>query len=218
MHRSVRSSTDRYYSRLAFPVARISGQNSVAEAQCGWALPTKVERRFQGASTNRYYSHPTFPVSKVSDQNTVMEGQPGRVVADGLRNPPQCDNVGEQWGAQNLRRVRDHTAERGRHWAVELKLTILVDTGCTHSLISKTVFDRPPATVCTQLETWDSTAKLVDGSGLPVYGHINFSGYIKNSICTMEFLVSKIADEGILDMAFRAGRKCILCLDKRILV
>lgn len=51
---------------------------------------------------------------------------------------------------------------------------------------------------------------LANGSGLPVYGKIFLSGKIKNSSFTLEFLVSKIAHEGILGMLFPIGEGCTL--------
>lgn len=33
----------------------------------------------------------------------------------------------------------------------------------------------------------------------------------------MEFLISRISNEGVLGMAFLAGEKCTLCLDKSAL-
>lgn len=70
-----------------------------------------------------------------------------------------------------------------------LKLA-LVETGCAHNLLSKTVSDHLPAAVQAQPDSWNTTA---------------------------EVLVSRISDESILEIAFLVGQTCMLCLDKGVL-
>lgn len=50
-----------------------------------------------------------------------------------------------------------------------------------------------------QLELWDTTATLANGSGLPVYGIMTLLDCIG---FPMAFLVSRILGEGILVVAF----------------
>ena len=52
------------------------------------------------------------------------------------------------------------------------KVTYLVDTGCSHNLLSKSVFDRMPAGTRHQLVPLQTAAAMADGSGLPIYGSI----------------------------------------------
>lgn len=68
-----------------------------------------------------------------------------------------------------------------------------------------------------QLESWNTTATLADHSGLHVYGRITLAGRTRNSPFSMDFLVRRISDEGILGMDFLAGQKCTLCLDMGLL-
>lgn len=97
-----------------------------------------------------------------------------------------------------------------------VKLTFLVYTGFTLNILSKTAFDRLPATMIDKLDPSDTTATLANGDGLPIYECTIWSGNIWNSLFPMEFLVRKASDEGILGIALLAGQKCTPCLDKGI--
>lgn len=52
---------------------------------------------------------------------------------------------------------------------------------------------------------------------LPVYGKVKLMGQTRNSPYSMEFLISRMRDKGILVIAFLAGKNCMLCLDKGVL-
>ena len=47
-------------------------------------------------------------------------------------------------------------------------LSFLVDTGCTHNLLSRTVFNRLPAQTRLQLVYAETVAAMADGSGLHI--------------------------------------------------
>lgn len=76
-----------------------------------------------------------------------------------------------------------------------VKLNFLVDTVCTHNLLSKATLDHLPTTVKERLEPWDTTAMLADGSGHPVYGKIILASRIRNASSSMEFFASYISEE-----------------------
>ena len=98
------------------------------------------------------------------------------------------------------------------------KVTYLVDTGCSHNLLSKSVFDRMPAGTRHQLVPLETAAAMADGSGLPIYGRINLPGKLRNLKFEEEFLVSRIADDAILGMVFLKNQECTLSCDKGIIV
>ena len=100
---------------------------------------------------------------------------------------------------------------------VNKKISFLIDTGCSHNLLSKTVFDRLTADVRLRLQPLESTAALADGSGLPLYGSITLGGKIRNVPFQAEFLVGRISDEAILGMVFLQEQECLLSCDKGIL-
>ena len=52
----------------------------------------------------------------------------------------------------------------------------LVDTGCTHNLLSRTVFDRLPAQTRQQMVYGQTVAVIADGSGLHIYGSLGLTG------------------------------------------
>ena len=97
------------------------------------------------------------------------------------------------------------------------KVTYLVDTGCSHNLLSKSVFDRMPSGTHHQLVPLDTAASMADGSGLPIYGSITLQGKVRNMRFEGEFLVSRIADDAILGMVFLKNQECTLSCDKGIL-
>ena len=98
------------------------------------------------------------------------------------------------------------------------KVTYLIDTGCSHNLLSKSVFDRMPAGTRHQLVPLETAAAMADGSGLPIYGRITLPGKLRNFRFEEEFLVSRIADDAILGMVFLKNQECTLSCDKGIIV
>lgn len=60
------------------------------------------------------------------------------------------------------------------------------------------------------------TATLADRSGLSLYGRVPLEGRIRNSSFAIEFLVSRISDNGILGIPFLTGQKFALYLDKGV--
>ena len=97
-------------------------------------------------------------------------------------------------------------------------LAFLIDTGCTHNLLSRTVFDRLPGPIRQTMRTQESTATMADGSGLPIYGSIRLEGRLRNTKFEADFLVSRISDDGILGMSFLREQDCSVACDKGLLV
>ena len=97
-------------------------------------------------------------------------------------------------------------------------LAFLIDTGCTHNLLSRTVFDRLPATIRQSMKVQESTAMMADGSGLPIYGSIRLEGRLRNSKFEADFLICGISDDGILGMSFLREQDCSVACDKGLLV
>lgn len=48
------------------------------------------------------------------------------------------------------------------------KLSFLIDTGCTHNLLSKQTFNKLLVAMNEKLELWDTSSILTDSCGLPV--------------------------------------------------
>ena len=97
-------------------------------------------------------------------------------------------------------------------------LTFLVDTGCTHRLLSRMVFDRPPVGIRQRMRAQESTATMADGTGLPIYGNIRLEGRLRNVKSDANFLVCRISDDGILGMSFLREHDCSVTCDKGLLV
>ena len=81
-------------------------------------------------------------------------------------------------------------------------LSFLVDTGCTHNLLSRTVFDRLPAHSRQQMVYGETVAAMADGSGLHIYGSISLMRRLRNVPFEARFLVCRISDNAILRMEF----------------
>lgn len=92
-------------------------------------------------------------------------------------------------------------------------MTHVVHTACRRTC----TFNWLPLVVKENLAPWGTTTMLADRSGFPVYGKTELLDRNRNSPFSMEFLVSRISDEAILRMAFLAGQKWMLSLDKGIL-
>ena len=97
-------------------------------------------------------------------------------------------------------------------------LNFLVDTGCTHNLLSRTVFDRLPAQTRQQMVYGETVAAMADGSGLHIYGSIGLSGRLRNVPFEARFLVCRISDNAILGMEFLSRHDCSVACDKGLLV
>ena len=95
-------------------------------------------------------------------------------------------------------------------------LSFLVDTGCTHNFLSRTVFDRLP--VQTRQQMVYREAAMADGSGLHIYGSISLTGRLRNVLFEARFLVCRIADNAILGMEFLSRHDCSVACDKGLLV
>lgn len=91
-----------------------------------------------------------------------------------------------------------------------VKVNFLVNTGCTHNLLLKATFDFLPTVVKERLEPWETFATLADVNGLPIYGKIELTGRLRNFQFTMEFMVSRVADESVVGMAFLTSHQCML--------
>ena len=97
-------------------------------------------------------------------------------------------------------------------------LSFLVDTGCTHNLLSRTVFDRLPAKTLQQIVYGETVAAMADGSGLHIYGSIGLTGRIPNGPFEAKFLVCHISDNVILGIEFLSHHDCSVACDKGLLV
>ena len=98
-------------------------------------------------------------------------------------------------------------------------LNFLVDTGCTHNLLSRTVFDRLPAQTRQQMVYGETVAAMADGSGLHIYGSIGLSGRLRNVPFEARFLVvCRISDNAILRMEFLSRHDCSVACNKGLLV
>ena len=97
-------------------------------------------------------------------------------------------------------------------------LSFLVDTGCTHNLLSRTVFDRLPAQTRQQMVYGQTVAAMADGSSLHIYGSIGLTGRLWNVPFEAKFLVCRISDNSILGMEFLSHHDCSVACDKGLLV
>ena len=97
-------------------------------------------------------------------------------------------------------------------------LSFLVDTGCTHNLLSRMVFDRLPAQTRQQMIYGETVAAMADGSGLHIYGSIGLTGRLRNVPFEARFLVCRISDNAILGMEFLSRHDCSVACDKGLLV
>ena len=90
------------------------------------------------------------------------------------------------------------------------KVLLLLDTGCTTSVLGKHVFQRLPQRVRGQLRTACSSGILADGSPLLMHGRVSVSGKLHSTPFTEDFLVGEITDDAILGMSFfRNYSSCI---------
>lgn len=198
------------------------------EAQQDRAPSTKV-RGWSVGTTDRYYSHPVVPVFGVSDQNVVVEAKLGRVPftevssqSGGVSSGQKGRGVAGQSELAPTPWTYSGEGERcfyasRRLSSAKLTFWVHVHTGCTNDLPSETALERLPSAVPTHVKFWGTAAMSADANGLSVYGWIKLSGYIGNTPCTMEFLISRIVEEGILGMTFLACQKSTLCLDKGVI-
>ena len=97
-------------------------------------------------------------------------------------------------------------------------LSFLVDTGCTHNLLSRTVFDRLPAQTRQQMVYGETVAAMADGNGLHIYGSIGLTGRLRNVPFEARFLVCRVSNNAILGMEFLSRHDCSVACDKGRLV
>lgn len=88
---------------------------------------------------------------------------------------------------------------------------LLIDTGCTTNLLSKTLFDRLAQNVRQQLVPPEAEHGLTaDGSPLRFYGRIQVNCKVSHLHWSETFIVSQIKDEVILGMPFLLKQQCQL--------
>lgn len=87
-------------------------------------------------------------------------------------------------------------------------MQFLLDTGCTTSVLSKTLFERLPPALKQQLDCVVSQGVMADGSTLPIYGSLPVTGRIRSMEFTETFLVGRIKDDAILGMSFFSKNRC----------
>ena len=92
-------------------------------------------------------------------------------------------------------------------------LSFLVDTGCTHNILSRTVLDYLPAQTSQQMVYGGTVVAMADGSSLHIYGIIGLSGSLRNVPCEARFLVSRISDNAILGMESLSRHYCFVACD-----
>lgn len=116
--------------RVEFAEPRVLGQNSLTKEQSEAILT--VDRSVE-ASTDRQSRHTVLSGSRVSDQDTVMEKPSKSILSTQMGNrsgraPP--GRVQRAYSGDCLPCMYD-TACLG-----PVKMSFLVDTGCTHNLLS----------------------------------------------------------------------------------
>ena len=94
-------------------------------------------------------------------------------------------------------------------------LSFLVDTSCTHNLLSRTVFDRQTRQ---QMVYGETVVTMADSNGLHTYGSIGLSGRLRNVPFEARFLVCRISDNAILGMEFLSRHYYLVACDKGLLV
>jgi hypothetical protein len=82
------------------------------------------------------------------------------------------------------------------------QLHLLVDTGCTRSILSKTFFDRLPTVVRRQLRPGIRSATLADGSSVKMYGQITLPTRIRHLKQNVTYQVLRSEHDGILGVDF----------------
>ena len=97
-------------------------------------------------------------------------------------------------------------------------LSFLVNTGCTHSLFSKMVFDSLPAQARQQMVYGETVVVMADGSGLHIYGSIGLTGRLQNVPFEDRFLVCRILNNAIPAMKFLNCQDCSVACNKGLLV
>ena len=85
----------------------------------------------------------------------------------------------------------------------EKSLNFLVDTGSTHKLLSRTVFDCEPAQKGQQMVYRET---MVDGSGLHIHGSISLLGRLRNVRFEARLLVSDIRECHSVDGMMKTTR------------
>lgn len=81
-------------------------------------------------------------------------------------------------------------------------LYMMIDTGCTNSILSKTMFDRLPASMRGQLRPSQSGATMADGSRTKIYGQITLSTKLRTIKREINFHVARTHHDAILGMDF----------------
>ena len=97
-------------------------------------------------------------------------------------------------------------------------LSFLVDTGCTHNLLSRMVFDCLPAKTRQQMVYKKTMAAMANGSGLHIYKSIGLSSRLRNIPFEVKFLVCRTSNNAILGMEFLSRHDCLVACDKRLLM
>jgi len=178
--------------KFGFKMPKLTGWSS--QPQSGWQLPSTVQ--------------PTLTAKPQQPAKPTVSRQP-KANAQGLGHGPTATLEPTKDGAQAIHSGEGNQACLFVPGSVSGKrITYLIDTGCTHNLLSKTVFDRLPASVRAQLSPLDTTAAMADGSGLPMFGKLSLPCKLRNVHFEAEFRICKLSDEAILGMTFLGGEQC----------
>jgi hypothetical protein len=149
------------------------GRQEVLESQQGLTKECQGRPGGPWGPPNRLQGMPPWPPGTQSGQQSYSEGQ----ASQGTKQPP---NMTLQMPSVRTAHTGDVSCMYIPGKASTQKITYLVDTGCSHNLLSQDVFARLPKWMRNRLEPLDAQAVMADGSGLSIYGSILLPGKLRN--------------------------------------
>ena len=81
-------------------------------------------------------------------------------------------------------------------------LKYLVDTGCTNTVLSTSMFNELPEHVRAGLRAVSGSATAANGNSIPTHGWIKLKGRIRNQPIETDFMVADILEDAILGLDF----------------
>jgi len=98
-------------------------------------------------------------------------------------------------------------------------VTFLLDSGFTTNLLRRRVFDTLPLKDRERMGPYDGEhGTLANGSCIPFYGIIKLTGRVQDQNIQKTFLVSQLAEDGILGMSFLKWHGCHIDFSNSALV
>ena len=82
------------------------------------------------------------------------------------------------------------------------KLKYLVDTGCTNTVLSTSLYNSLPEHIRSQLNAVSGSATAANGHAIPTHGWIRLRGRIRSQAIETDFLVADILEDAILGLDF----------------